>query len=369
MILTIIIYIYLVSSNIYTTVLIIYDVFSPLSPHTHTGGISVLSVISTVALCVFSFYCIWLSSTQSLTQNMVIYRKNTILASRQKLSSAFTARINFVLDSPKAQICYYDCTNIPPITRPATIDVMRNCTPNRDPAFKQRRLVEFFENVDVALASIFMLSGSIVTFSVTGLDRAIELYILNRRADLDRFNRFFTGSDNSSFRSFYLNESNRYSVNFTVPEFEAESYYCGAFVLPPDRVNATFQYAIEGFRNVYNLSNSTDLSVQCVSLLDVDTTCPAQQANSFCYDLHIPLSYILRSMCVFLSATDPNRFISAQIQTFSTLENPLFGAPMGFGIIFFIAVVILMFVILIIYAYNKYMSTSSASSEGSSSVL
>lgn len=301
-----------------------------------------------VALILFGIYCIPFSFAQSVTQNMVIYRNNTILAARQELSNPFTDSVNFVLTLDllsRPKICHYDCSYISPRTRPIDIDVTRNSTSVQDePSTKQRRLVQFSDSSEVEYASIFMLGESSFSFSVTGLDHPIQLFILNRAVDLSLFNKFFDGSDNSSFRNFVLNDSNGYRVNFSVPEFASESYYCGALVLPPERENATFQYTVKGFRNVYDL-DSTDLNIQCVSILDEDNTCVPPMSNSYCYNLQLSKSYFLTSECVFVSETVYHTFTSAEIQTISTLNNPLFAVPISFGPFIFFTVVILCFIL------------------------
>lgn len=328
--------------------------------YVHTGGLAVLSAVLlfvvSVALLSFSIYCSWLSGAQSRTQNIVIYRNNTILATRQALSSAFTASVNFVLMSYmsyRPDICYYDCTNISPRTRPFAINVTRTSAPeqtNSPSTIDQKRLVLFYDNNDVKYASTFMLGGSNVSFSVTGLDHTTELYILKNATSPSNFSSFFDGSNNSIFRILSLNESNGYSVNLLVPSSEQDSYYCGVFVLPPDIENATFQYTIEGFRNVYDLDNAS-----CFSLGDEDTTCSVP--NSFCYDFHIPPSNILRNMCVFLHTTKQGSFTSAKIKTFSTLQNPLFQAPISVGVLLMILAVIAVIVLCCAYCKDSIRCT------------
>lgn len=295
----------------------------------------VFYVFVAVALVGFSLYCVWLSSTQSHTQDVLFYRNNTILVAREPLSSAFTERVNFTLNSnhqSDLQVCYYDCTNISPQTRSVSVNVSRSSSHDqKKPSSSQRRLVMFSNSVEVKFASVFMLGGSSVVFSVTGLNQQIELYILTT---FEQCKSFLRGFDNSSFEYFELNASNDYRVNFVVPQ-SPQNNYCGAWVIPPEIMNATFQYMIKGFRNIYNLESSVSSNVTCVSPF----TSPS-------YDLYIPISYTLRRMCVFLAQMDHNSFTTGTIQTFPTLKNPLFGVPMSIGsFLFFILPIIICFVI------------------------
>ncbi len=315
-------------------------------------------VCADVALVVFSLYCVWLSSTQSYTQDVLFYRNNTILVAREPLSSAFTERVHFALNSndyrSELQICYYDCTDISPQTRSVSIDVSRNSTHDQiEPSSRRRRLVMFSNSVEVKFASIFMLGGSRIVFSVTGLTQQIELYILTT---FEQCKSFLRGSDNSSFKRFELNDSNDYRVNFVVLPSQHENYYCGAWVIPPEIMNATFQYMIKGFRNIYNLESSDSLNITCVSPFTSSEACPSSMAICL-YDLYIPISYTLRRMCVFLAQTDYHSFTTGQIQTLPTLKNPLFYVPISIGILLFFIVFFILLILVVKWAYTRCKTT------------